>query len=259
MNSLSCVFQKFRLSLVVLCVFSFIHCNNGSVSSLSSSVSTFTLEGSSGNSVDPDESDGFVSFSVSPSSLNMKIYSLAVSTDEFCSDPITVFSNEDPVEVDLADNPTLGSGEIPDGTYPCIIIEITDTFSYTPDATEGACIQDELASKGVCNEGPLLLFDGTEGECTTGEDIVTLYLSTANTIVTPEDYDAAGCDEGTDCNGFLPPTDEIRTRGGALGAALVVDGDQSGTFVVDMNNGLESITDDDGEICSIEDIRFSFE
>ncbi len=244
-----------RYSMAVLGSLLLIHCDGSG--SMSGGVSTFTLVGSNG--VSASLNANAMKFAVSPSTLNVKVYSLAVSTDEFCSDPIIIFSNDTPDEVDLASNPTLGSGEIPNGTYPCVMIEMTDTFSYTPDATEGACIQDELASKGVCDEGPLLLFDGTDGACTTGEDIVTLYLSTVNTIVTPQDYIDAGCDEGTDCNGFMPPTDAIRTRGGALGSALVVDGDQSGTFVVDLSNGLESISEGDTEICSIEDVRFSFE
>ncbi|MBX7148307.1 hypothetical protein K1X76_04425 [bacterium] len=245
--------QICHLSLIIVYSLLFINCDG-----TTGNTSTFTLQGSS-TSADASESAP-VNFSVSPSSLFMKIYSLAVSTDEFCSDPITVFTNEEPVEEDLTQNPTLGSGDIPDGTYPCIIIEISDTFTYTPDATDGACEEGVEASKGVCNEGPLLLFDGTDGECTTGEDRVTIYLSTANTIVTPEDYDEAGCDDDTDCNGFVPPTAEIPTRGGALGAPLIISGDQSSTFVVDINNGLESVTDEeDNDLCSIEDIRFSFE
>jgi hypothetical protein len=234
----------------------FANCNG----SAGSGTSTLTLQGALPAAADSSMNPN-LRMAVTPNSVLIKLYALAVSTDEFCSDPITIFSNDEPTLVDLADNPTFGSGEVPDGTYPCVILEIADTFTYTPEATDGACVEGEESSKGVCDESPTLLLDGTTPTCTDGEDRVAVYMSTANTNETPEDWDAAGCDnDDVDCNGFVPPTAEVLTRGGALGSALVVDGDHTGTFVVDLTDGLEAVTNEDAEEeCSIEDIRFSFE
>lgn len=191
---------------------------------------------------------------VDPSITKIKLYKFAVSTDEFCSNPVVVFSSETPVETDLTDNPVLGSGALEDGTYKCVMLEMSDVFLYAPSSTEGACVAGTEYSKGVC-DGASLLLDGTPVDCGDGENRVVLYLSTASVISSPEDYVAARCpEEEVDCNGFMPPEPGNLVFGRKLGAPLVVSGDSSGTFVVDLRDGLQESSGS----CSIERISFSF-
>lgn len=157
---------------------------------------------------------------VDPSATTIKVYKFAVSTDPFCSSPITVFSSDSPVETDLADNPVVGTGPLEDGTYECVMIEMSDVIGYVPSATDGACTQGTEFSKSVC-DGDSRLLDGTPVSCSDAGDRVVLYLSTASTVGTPEQYVAAGCaDEAVDCSGFSSSgADRTRARSYARRAA----------------------------------------
>ena len=64
---------------------------------------------------------------LTPTSLKLKVYKMAVSTSGLCTNLVTVVDNgATPSEVDFTQDPALGSGSIADGTYPCIVIEFAD-------------------------------------------------------------------------------------------------------------------------------------
>ncbi|MGZ3159412.1 MAG: hypothetical protein ACXU7H_10025, partial [Burkholderiaceae bacterium] len=62
------------------------------------------------------------------SSLKLKVYAVMASTSALCTSPVTIFSSATPTEVDFLTTPTLGSGSLPDGTYNCIIIQMSDNI-----------------------------------------------------------------------------------------------------------------------------------
>jgi hypothetical protein len=62
------------------------------------------------------------------SSLRLKVYKMAVSSSPDCSNPTVVVSNSSPSYTNFKTNPTLGSGNVADGNYPCVIIEFSDNI-----------------------------------------------------------------------------------------------------------------------------------
>lgn len=75
-----------------------------------------------------------------PALLNFGIYKLMLSSNEDCSDPITVVDHgSNDVVTDLATNPTLFSASPPDGTYKCIILRHNDVMSYKSSVAQGSC------------------------------------------------------------------------------------------------------------------------
>jgi hypothetical protein len=77
---------------------------------------------------------------VNPTSVLINLYSASVSVSADCSKPRVVFKSEVPIQVDFANNPTLGGGSLADGTYRCIILRISDVVSFVPETTSGACV-----------------------------------------------------------------------------------------------------------------------
>jgi hypothetical protein len=76
---------------------------------------------------------------VSPAGFYMKIYKFAVSESADCSNPLVVYENATPDYVDFTGDPVIGSSAIKDGTYPCVIFEVSDAIRFSPTASEGAC------------------------------------------------------------------------------------------------------------------------
>jgi hypothetical protein len=157
----------------------------------------------------------------------LKVYGVAVSTSADCSAPIVVFSSGTATEIDMATSPTLGTGTVPDGTYQCVMITMSDAVKITPRTTEGACVAGTESSGGVCQdvESTNLLSGttfGTATSCSAGEDKVTLYLHTGTTRTK-----GGGL-------AFLKPTSTADPDHGlALAAPWVVSGTSVGTFVAD--------------------------
>lgn len=174
--------------------------------------------------------------SLSASSIKLKVYKMAVSTSPLCTNLITVLNNgSTPTEVDFLQNPSLGSGQLANGTYPCIVIEFSDLVKFTPSAnsTSGNCSTATEYTLDVCRaangdtskliDGTTTTCTGTEGDNTTygtpGDDRVAMYISTAST--------------GAGSDAFNPPTVVgDATKGLNLGAALTITGTSSGKFVV---------------------------
>ena len=165
------------------------------------------------------------------SSLRLKIYKMAVSSSPNCSNPIVVFTNSSPSYTNFKSGPNLGSGDLADGTYPCVIIEFSDNIKITPDANGTYCQMSVEDTQDVCRDydGPggstttATLIDGTTVTCDSSDNRVAMYLTTASSAT-----------QGSDA--FNPPscnTAGCGTIGINLASPLVVSGTAVGKFTVD--------------------------
>lgn len=175
---------------------------------------------------------------IDPTNLRLKVYKLAVSTSALCTNLTTVINESAPSYMDFLDNPTLGSGLLTDGTYPCVVIEFSDQVKYTPDETSdgGNCNSAVEETLDVCSSGTSVLVDGTTTTCTAGDDRVAMYLSTTSTST------GGGADAFN-----APTTTNDSSNGFNLGSALTVSGTSSAKFVV---NGSGKVCDTDDVSCS---------
>ncbi len=181
-----------------------------------------------------------------PQFLKLKVVKMAVSTSPLCTGLVTVIDNSNSTTLDYTnflDNPNLGSGKLDDGTYPCIAIQFYDKIKFSSDTTTGSCTSGTEVSMGVCQAANTSkMIDGTTTTCTTGEDLVTMYLSTASTSTTGSDA-------------FNPPTSlSDAARGLKLTTALTVSGGAVAKFIV---NGTGKI-DGSGGSCDMQPPVFSF-
>ncbi len=84
----------------------------------------------------------------SPTSLLQTFYKGWVSTSADCSDPVLIEDlGSSGKSIEFYDDPIIFEGSPPDGTYRCIIVEVSDTMRFTPDAAA------EAAFPGVCSTG----------------------------------------------------------------------------------------------------------
>ena len=172
------------------------------------------------------------------SSLKLQVYSVMLSTSPLCTSPVTVFSSTTPTEVDFLSNPTLGSGNPPDGTYNCVIIKMSDLIKFTPTGTSGSCVAGTQYVADVCrtdNSGTTQAPDATGAPTAcTGTDIapasdaVHLYLTTNTTA-------------GTGGETFLQPTSPSSGNGLNLTAPLVISGTASSKFVVNATGKVSGV------------------
>jgi hypothetical protein len=180
------------------------------------------------------------------SSLKLQVYSVMLSTSPQCTSPVTVFSNTTPTEVDFLVAPTLGSGNPPDGTYPCIIIKMSDTIKFTPTTNDGSCTGNQQYTTDVCQTGESTRAPdavGSANACSTGApDLVYLYLTTGR----------IGSGGG---NAFLQPLAPNNTTYGVnLTSPLVVSGTATAKIVVTAKNAV----DGSGPSCGMNAPVFGF-
>lgn len=178
--------------------------------------------------------------SLTPSSLKLKVYKMAVSTSGLCTNLITVIDNGGtPTEVDFTQAPSLGSGALIDGTYPCIVIEFADAVKFTPpNSASGACLSSVEETLDVCRTPDTsILIDGSTSSCGVlgTSDRVAMYISTFTT-------------GGGDA--FNAPTSNgDNAHGLNLAAALSVNGSTAGKFVVNPAGQVCDDTNDTGSDC----------
>lgn len=191
---------------------------------------------------------------LTPTSLKLKVYKMAVSTSGLCTNLTTIIDNgSTPTEVDFMQDPQLGSGSIGDGTYPCIVIEIADAVKFIPpNSSSGACVSSVEETLDVCrtqdynSDGDTtdagetstsVLIDGTTATCGAPgtSDRVAMYIST---------FATGGGDV------FNAPTSNgDATHGLNLAAALTVSGTAAGKFVVNPTGEVCDDTNDTGADC----------
>jgi hypothetical protein len=186
-----------------------------------------------------------------PASLKMKIYGVYASTSPLCTNPVNVFLKGSGDYVDLLQGPTLGGGDLPDGTYNCVIIKMSDVIKHTPKVTDGACVAGTEYSGEVCRaDGDLATsLDGAPITCTgdrtgasVGEDTVYMFMTTA-----------PGASAGD--RAFELPLAAGDGKGIKLGAPLVISSITKAKFVVDASGGVVS----GGGECGINPPSFRFE
>ncbi|MBC7714588.1 MAG: hypothetical protein H7177_14680 [Rhizobacter sp.] len=196
---------------------------------------------------------------LSATSLKFKVFKMAVSTSPLCTNLITVLDNgTSAVETDFLQNPNLGSGVVANGTYPCLVIEMEDIFTFRPSAnsTSGHCNTGVDSTLDICrttNGGQSKLIDGTNVTCGVPgtADRIAIYISTATV--------------GKNGDAFFPPTSiGDTTHGTPLTTALTNTGTSSGKLVVNTAGGIcdKALAGCDGAgggtTCAIDQIDFSF-
>ena len=197
-------------------------------------------------------------WAVNASQVLISIYSVAVSTSADCSNPTVVIDNGATArQVDFIANSNLGSSSVANGTYPCVILKMSDVITFTPASTSGSCTGGTQYTIDVCRANgstytPLTVSGtvGTYGSTTacTGsqaspvDDKVSLFLSTQSTN--------SGSGGG---QAFTRPA-SAGTNGFTLNGAFTVSGSATGTFVVNFNNKI----DGSGATCDLQPPIFGF-
>ncbi len=186
---------------------------------------------------------------INPLYLDIKVYKVAVSESEFCTDLKVIFEDAAPIYQDFLTSPVLGNGKVKNGTYKCIAIEMSDVIKSAPDqnSDSGNCVlgQEEVGEICHANNGGLdsgSLIDGTPVNCVDGEQRVAIYLSTVSLVDN---------NQGT---AFKAPLVSNLFNGLPLSAPLKVQGHTKAKMIV---NGAGSISDEWGK-CEIGPPQFGF-
>lgn len=187
---------------------------------------------------------------VDPSSVKVKVFAMALSTNTDCSNPTVVFEDSAGREVDMLQAPEIGSGDASDNTYECIIMKMSDIIKFTPASTEGSCTAGSENILDVCQTGATTTNLDTGSatfnaavNCTTSttsEETVTLFLSTGATSTSGN------------LNSFVQPTSS--SNGLRLNGAFTVSGSSAAEFVVNGNGKV----DGSGATCQMEPPLFGF-
>lgn len=188
-----------------------------------------------------------------PSSLKVKVFGVYASTSPLCTNPIKVFLNSTGEYLDLLTGPALGGGDLPDGTYECVIIKMSDVIKHVPKTTDSSCVAGTEYSGEVCRaggDGALATnLDGTPISCTgdgtsagVGEDTLFMFMTT----------DPSASDGGRAFELPLAPGDG---KGIKLGAPLVISSTTKAKFVVDATGQVVA----GGGECGINAPKFRFE
>jgi hypothetical protein len=229
-------------------------------------MSSFFLASCSGDSSSPNftlkgatTSTGLAATlaSTSASSLKIKLYKFAVSTNADCSNPTVVYTNDNPDYADMAGQATFGTATVADNTYPCVILEMSDVVRFVPSGTDATCTQGTSYDNDICPAGGSMasstLIDGTAVTCTgdqttPSENRIALYMTTIST------HDGGSGEEGS--NPHAPPAAGASTtaNGLKLGSALVVSGSKTAYFVIDPTG---QVSGSDGS-CFLDAPAFSF-
>jgi hypothetical protein len=241
--------SKFRMysflvaSLALVSALILASCNSGSGGN-------FTLKGAT-------SSTGLAAVFASnnASSLKVKLYKFAVSTNVDCSSPVTVYTNDDPDYQEMTGQATFGQSEVADGTYPCVILEMSDIIKFTPTGSASPCVDGTEVTYDICkggnDDGTSMLVDGTSVTCTGDsenplENKVAIYLTTISTHQ----------DNGGSSGSHLPPAVGATTsdNGLKLDSALVVSGDKTAYFIIDPT---DKVGEENGH-CGLDAPSFSF-
>lgn len=200
----------------------------------------------------------------SPSSLKLRVYQIAVSLSTDCSSPKVLFTSIAGSEKDFINNPSLGSGDLEDGTYNCVMITMDDVIKFTPAANDGgSCLggteyeidlcRNTASSGGETVMSTTDLLEGTTfsmgTQCAGTDQIVssggvankvTLYLRTNALAQNHADAQylgswLKGTTTALSVSGGTGPSVD-RPNGINLTAPFVVSGSASGVFYMDATN-----------------------
>lgn len=186
-----------------------------------------------------------------PASLKIRVYAVYASTSAQCTNPVQVFLNNTGSYVNFLTGPTLGGGDLPDGTYNCVIIKMSDLIKHTPLTTATTCVAGTEYTSGVCHvpqtaDSLTGVADITcRGDGSTAgsvEDTVFMYLTT----------DAAA---STSNKAFNRPVTAGDGNGIKLGAPLIISATTRAKFVV---NGTGKVVAN-GSDCGMNAPTFTFQ
>lgn len=206
---------------------------------------------------------------IDPSSVQVRVYSVAISPNTDCSNATAVTTYAGGQVFDFEANPVLFSGAIANGSYPCVILQISDQVTFTPatSSTSGHCVAGTPVTTPVCNSHDGQKYQtmtvnsdntvtfGAVQTCTAAignsGEVVPLILSTASTsthgVMAP--FIQPSSSTASDCQGGV-----LSGCGINLANPFVITATTSGTFVVDFRGQVK----DQGGECGLEAPTFSF-
>jgi hypothetical protein len=196
-----------------------------------------------------------------PTTATLKIYGVAISANEDCSNATVVGYNSSGTDYDFKQTPAIFTGTMAAGTYKCVILYMSSVINFKPLANDGSkCVAGTAYNVNVCNlsngctyttaspnSSNVLVYGsglttpvGANSTSTTG-DKVLLFLSTGST--------------GTGDNAFKQPLAATPTYGIKLTNAFTVsDTGSQGTFVVNFDGKVDGT----GSNCDLGPPAFSF-
>jgi hypothetical protein len=185
-----------------------------------------------------------------PSSLRVKVYAVYASTSAQCTNPTRIFQNDAGGFVDFLTSPTLGDGDLADGTYNCVIIKMSSIIKHTPLTTATSCVAGTEYTGGVCNaadsatdlDNAPIACSGDGSNAGSVDNTVYMYLTTDS---------AASLGH----RAFVHPVTAGDGNGIHLGSPLVISSTSRAKFVV---NATGKVVAGGGE-CGINAPLFSFE
>ncbi len=187
----------------------------------------------------------------SPTYLQMRVYAAYVSASQDCSSPILVEDHGSVgrlVDMYEAGGPTLFSGNPGDGTYPCVILKISDTMKFKVDAT---AVADHSACSSVDTEHTFDVYRDGNSDDGLNVDLDGAVVDARGTAASPEAdvlylFSSTGSRENIRANGvaiseyqFVP-----------LNMALTVPSDLS--FYFDMSDGVATHSENSVDYCWLE-------
>ncbi len=169
------------------------------------------------------------SLMVDPSLFKMGFYRLYLSSATDCSAPALLHDYGVRTDFDLVTGPTLFTVTgAPAGTYPCLIMRVSDILEFVPVADYGPCVAGTTYMTDIYRTGETDWVDvdgnsiiGTGSDASPMDDKVDVFFSTDPAAV-----------EG---RGYSP------NQVGVLGAAAVIPGTSTFYF-----NGSGGVTDEGG-------------
>jgi hypothetical protein len=191
---------------------------------------------------------------VNPANILVTVYGIAVSTSTDCSNPVVLFDSLTGTQFDFLNNPVLGGGDIADGTYPCVMINMSDVVQFSPATSDGSsCVAGTTYSIDICRSDNGCSFQTRSGttfstavaghgtSVSPSSDVVTMFLTTTAATNTGDNF-------------RKPASTSDTTRGIPLTNPFVVSGSSAGKFVV---NGTNQVYTDTGQ-CGLDAPIFSF-
>jgi hypothetical protein len=182
-----------------------------------------------------------------PSALKVKIYEVWASKASDCSAPEKVIDLAEGVEIDMTQNPQIGSGSIEDGTYECLIVVASDQIKVTPSTNGGSCTAGTEVTQDIClTTFSSTLPDGTTTTCggnpnppgNLQDDTIAIYVSRGSTSTGMGTN--TQCNPSTSLNPFQAPTSANDDCNGVnLPSSVTVNGDLTTTFTIDVQNKLD--------------------
>lgn len=207
---------------------------------------------------------------IDPDVVKIKVYKVAFSFSEECTDLQTVFDNGDSPETkNFLDSPTLGSGSLDDGTYNCVVIEMSDQVTFSPVEDSDTVVD----SNPICEDAKeytidvcradngdaetTKLIDGTTVNCAGDQDTkvndrIAIYISTLSTTEPLQ----PGKEFNEEANAFIAPTQDSKEDGFKLENALVVSGSSEMSFVADFTG---RVAEEGGNTCGVESPNWGFQ